>query len=1007
MRRTRIKALLATGLMLMLLPVSRLFAQEEPINHTELDWYTIKTEHFQVHFHQGAERSAQTVAKVAEEIYGPITALYHHHPNGLIHFIIKDYDDNSNGAAFYYDNKVEIWAPQMTFILRGTHDWLRNVVTHEFSHMISLGAARKMPRKIPALYLQMFGYEPEKREDVLYGYPNVIASYPIAMTAVPMWMAEGMAQMQVPGLQYDLWDSHRDMLIRSAITAGKALSYDEMGVFGKNSLGNERTYNSGYALIRYIIRQHGPEALQKLSDGLSSPLSFTANGALKQATGLDGGQLYQQWQEQMRRYYGQRLAVIDSHRVVSEILTPRGLGNTHAAWSPDGKQLAFCGSEANDYLSLTHLCLYDAVSGKRKVLKRGVNSPISWSRDGQSLYYCRIERGRYGSHLSDLFRYDLKSGKEKRLTRRMRAFAPDLAPDGRSLVCAVQKDGTDNLLLLDAEGNVIRPLTTFSQGEAVDSPRFSPDGRSIVYSQARRHGRELVLLDIATGERHPLVAESGDARDPVYAPDGQRIYFAWDRSGIFNIYSVRPDGGELTLWTNTPGGAFMPTVANTGELAWSEFQYDGYKIARLRNPQPVPAAWARYPQADNADELGLTERETPASLLALRDFDDTRLPEYKAEPYEMTYGQISLLPRAMIDYKTLKLGSYFTASDILDRYSIFGGATLNRQMDLDAFAIAEMRRFKPTLFIELYAFSRHIKRDIEVIEDYPIKAGVDIRFNILEADLGGRINLAEGQTLRAAFAHSRYTSKIGNFFFKGIDWVSPANTYFIGNQLSATWNLNAVAPGVTSDINPRFGRKAEIRYGYERNRFFEDFATDNSYGTLQEVYAQYNYHKLEVNWHEYRPAPWAHRHGLSANLQAGWIDRPVDSFFNFFAGGLPGLRGYPYYSIEGRKLLLGRFSYRLPVLTGFQKQFLHLTGDNLVLGAFFDYGNAFDEDRVDLSHFKRAVGGSLRAGVFSFYGFPTALSFEAAYGLDRVENGGQRYGREWRYYLMALFDFMD
>ncbi|HQG47407.1 MAG TPA: biopolymer transporter Tol, partial [bacterium] len=321
MRRTRNRDLLITCLLLILLPASLLFGQEEPINHPELDWYTIRTEHFEVHFHEGAERTARTVAKVAEEIYGPITTLYRYRPNGLIHFIVKDYDDNSNGAAFYYDNKVEIWSPQMTFILRGTHDWLRNVVTHEFSHMISLGAARKMPRKIPALYLQMFSYEPEKREDVLYGYPNIIASYPIAMTAVPMWIAEGMAQMQIPGLQYDLWDSHRDMLIRTAITAGKALTYDEMGVFGKTSLGNERTYNSGYALIRYIVRQHGREALRKLSEGLSSPLSFTANGALKEVTGLDGESLYQQWQAQMQRYYAQRLAVIDSHRVAIEILT--------------------------------------------------------------------------------------------------------------------------------------------------------------------------------------------------------------------------------------------------------------------------------------------------------------------------------------------------------------------------------------------------------------------------------------------------------------------------------------------------------------------------------------------------------------------------------------------------------------------------------------------------------------------------------------------------------------
>jgi len=106
-------------------------------------------------------------------------------------------------------------------------------------------------------------------------------------------------------------------------------------------------------------------------------------------------------------------------------------------------------------------------------------------------------------------------------------------------------------------------------------------------------------------------------------------------------------------------------------------------------------------------------------------------------------------------------------------------------------------------------------------------------------------------------------------------------------------------------------------------------------------------------------------------------------------------------------MLLGRFAYRLPLITGVQKQFLHLNGGNLYLGAFFDYGNAFNEDKVDFSAFKKAAGASLRLNGFSFYGFPTALSFEAAYGLDMVENGGQSYGREWRYYLMALFDFMD
>ncbi|MBN1464269.1 biopolymer transporter Tol, partial [candidate division KSB1 bacterium] len=184
-------------------------------SHPELEWFSIKTEHFEVHYHEGAERTARVVAKVAEDIYKPVTDFYDWRPDGAIHFIIKDHDDNSNGAAYYYDNKVEIWAPQMTFILRGTHSWLRNVVTHEFSHMISLGTSRKVTRKVPALYVQWMQYEPERRTDVLYGYPNQLASYAVPMTVTPMWLAEGMAQFQAPDLDYDRWDTHRDMLIRT------------------------------------------------------------------------------------------------------------------------------------------------------------------------------------------------------------------------------------------------------------------------------------------------------------------------------------------------------------------------------------------------------------------------------------------------------------------------------------------------------------------------------------------------------------------------------------------------------------------------------------------------------------------------------------------------------------------------------------------------------------------------------------------------------------------------
>ena len=70
-------------------------------------------------------------------------------------------------------------------------------------------------------------------------------------------------------------------------------------------------------------------------------------------------------------------------------------------------------------------------------------------------------------------------------------------------------------------------------------------------------------------------------------------------------------------------------------------------------------------------------------------------------------------------------------------------------------------------------------------------------------------------------------------------------------------------------------------------------------------------------------------------------------------------------------------------------------------------GNAFDSDELGISNFKKNVGLSLRFSAFSFYGFPTAISIDAAYGLDQFEHENASHGKEWRTYFSLLFDFLD
>ena len=122
-------------------------------NHPELDWRVIESDHFRVMYHQGLEIAAARAVKIAEGAYDPITQFYDYKPDEKVRLVLKDFDDYANGAAFFYHDTIEIWTTSLDhdFDMRGTSDWLRNVITHEFVHIISLGAARKWHPRVPAV----------------------------------------------------------------------------------------------------------------------------------------------------------------------------------------------------------------------------------------------------------------------------------------------------------------------------------------------------------------------------------------------------------------------------------------------------------------------------------------------------------------------------------------------------------------------------------------------------------------------------------------------------------------------------------------------------------------------------------------------------------------------------------------------------------------------------------------------------------------------------------------
>ncbi len=958
-------------------------------NHPELEWETFETAHFKIHFTQETERSAREGAFVAETIYPHVTGLYNYELKNKTHIIFLDTDDFSNGAAYYYDNKIEIWASPLDFDLRGSHRWLQNVITHEFTHIISLQKSFKFGKNIPGAYLQWIGYEDEKREDVLYGYPNVLVSYPIPGATVPPWLAEGVAQYMFEGTTFDFWDSNRDMILRDRALNDNLLTLTEMNTFGKSGIGNESTYNAGFAFVRYLASTYGEDVFQEIMSQLSRPLSTGINRVIKKVTGSSGKKVFHSFKNTLINHYEESTRHIAENEVKGKILMSEGTTNIHPVWSPDGKRFAYLSNKRNDYFSQTDLYVYDFEIGESEKIMGGVLSAPSWNITGDLIYYSKKSKpDRRGSKWYDIYSYSFEDENETRITEGARAFSPVVLNDSLLAYLAV-KDGTHNIYLIHLNSEESEQITNFDDGKQLFNLFADSRNQRLLFDYVENHFRNTALLNLEDTTYSKLIAtDEWDERDIVSVGENGYLY-STDKSGIYNLYRIDPGSEKQGYITNVIGGAFMPDVNRDGQIVYSLYENGGYKIALLDSLQFVDeGVVGYYPdhfQQYTALPAPITRQDTTAS-----------------EQYEDDFSPMFLFPRVMLDYNSVKTGFYFFTNEILNTVTALGGASVNRFKDVDLFLLFELKKMYPTLFAEFFYITRHLSDNIQLYESYEFST--DVQYQLFASQGGFRVPFKEIHQIEFYGAYENYRSS--SVFLSDFDdiWGKSGIDYLVGKHIGIKWNTTAYKRTVDYDINPNNGFNMEIDVKQENNRFYN---VDSSYSENRIIFDEFTNYRVEGEAGINLELPLPSRVTLSGKLKGGWMSKTdADDFFNFFGGGLPGLKGYPFYSIEGNRMALSSLTLRLPLLRQKHIPLGQFILQNIVIGGVVQYGDAWNGSHDNFSGI-RSVGALIRIGGFSFYNYPTGIGVEVHKGLDKFVTDQITYDGDIRTYFTLLFGFTE
>ncbi len=868
------------------------------VQYTEFEWQVLRTDHFDIYYYPEMKDLAERGAAFAEEGYKKLEQKFNHNINHRIPLIFY-----SSHLHFQQTNTTPGFIPEG---VGGFFEFLKGRVV-----IPSDGSTERFGHVIRHELVHVFMHSKLNRVMLDHRLPND--------RVPPLWFTEGLAEYWSTG-----WDTQAEMVLSDAVINNYVVALSDM----ERIFGSFLMYKEGQNICQFIAERYGDEKLMLIMENFWKSASF--NDLMKATIGKTYKEFDEEWLYHLKKRYYPAVTKEDLPSSVTKSLVDVGFNGKPVFFAHDGKrELYFIGNHTG-YTSVYRLDL-DKEKSQPEIVIEGertdefeafhlFQSKLDVSKDGTLAFITKSGEN------DALHLYDVKK-LEKVETIRFKNLvvlgSPSWSPDGKRIVfSSIDKGGNNDLYLYDIQDRSLLKLTDDFYDDR--DPSWCPTGDVIAFSSDRTpfgaQGKyNLFTYDLSTGGISFVTHSDDNYYAPSWSRDGRWLAFTSDAGGSQNIWMMDvsvadPQARAMKRITNFVTGAYDPSWGDSDELVCTAFENFSFQIRK------VPNVSMKY---DSSATVKSFDFSNVGPVWQGRKLEGTSVVgQYKyAGDYTLDIAQSQVSTDPIFGTSG---GAALAMSDILgnDQYEflIFNTAQATSEL-LESFN---------------FAISR-ISLNKRANYSYGVFRFSGNRYDLTDPDLfyfersfGGYFVLSYPLSKFRRVETGITVSNSEKDVFTGL---LPRKALLVSNSFSFVWDNSLWGPS-----GPIDGNRMKLTLAY----------------TADVQYSNVSYYTLIADYRHYDRLSMRSALATRANI---WYNEGKEAR-RFFMGGSWDLRGWPRWSIRGKKLWLVSSELRFPFIDqlGVRFPFGGIAFGSIRGALFADAGGAWDDVYTDTK-------GSIGAGV--------------------------------------------